>query len=195
MGKTSDIGSECQTPCIVVGMEHGTLLSVGERWPGAEGDLPEDALSFGWHLGNLLVIGDPHKEVNLPHYIQSRIRLGFAEFGPFAVLAFEAHGIPALLDCARPYLPGDPPPEVSIEPSQHMLWQVALVQAGVVTNLRAFMTSPAVTVLLRRVAAMQRAQGPIEMDEADGWLQRWYRAAPSEEMVWARCMVQCLAGD
>ena len=176
-------------------MEHGLFLSVGEQWPESQLVLPEEGLSFGWHGGNFLVIGDPHKEVDLAEYIRSSIRLGFTEFGPMAVIAFAADGIPASLDCARPYLPEDDVPEVTIEPAEHMLWQVALVQAGVVTNLRAFTTSPAVTILLRRVAAMQRAQGPLTYELADAWIQRWHQAAPSEEVLWARCMVQCLAGD
>jgi len=176
-------------------MEHGTFFSVGEKWPPGVFDMPDEDLSFGWHSRNLLVIGDPNREVDLSTYIQSPIRLGFAEFGPLPILAFRADGLPASLDAAQPYLPGDDPPEVTLEPGEHILWQTVLVQAGVVTNIRAFTTSQAVTVLLRRVAAIQRAWGPLTFELADEWLRRWHMAAPSENVLWARCTVQCWSGD
>jgi hypothetical protein len=175
-------------------MHEGTLLAVGQPWPKDEFSIPSEGVSFGWHEGYLLVIGDPYCEINLERYVSSSLRLGFAEFGPLAVIAVAAEGIPASLDCARPFLPEDQPPEVTIDLADHLLWRAVLVQAGIVTNLRAFTTSPEVTVLLRRVAAAQRAHGPLTYAQADDWIRLWYREAPTEEVVWTLCSVQCESG-
>lgn len=175
-------------------MQNGTLLTVGQPWPADEFHIPEEGVSFGWHTGYLLVIGDPFSEIDRERYVAAPLQLGFAEFGPLAVVALAADGIPASLDCARPFLPEDQPPEVSIDPADHLLWQAVLVQGGIVTNLRAFTTSPQVTVLLRRVAASQRAHGPLTYEQADDWIRLWHREAPTEESVWALCSVHCVSG-
>jgi hypothetical protein len=176
-------------------MHGGTLLTVGAPWPANEFELPADGLSFGWHLSHLLVIGDPFSEIDIETYRSSAIRVGIAEFGPLGIVAIEAGGIPAPLDCARPYLLGDAVPEVGIEEGDHVVWQMAIVQAGVVANIRAFTTSPETTVVLRRIAAGQRAAGPMSMSEADEWIHRWYQETPSATEVWQSCSVICQSGD
>lgn len=176
-------------------MGDGVYLALGQPWPENQFDIPHDGLSFGWHSGNFLVIGDPFAEVDLGKYVNASIKVGFAEHGPLAVVIIDAPGLPAALDSARPYLSGDEAPEIVIEPADHIVWQLVLVQAGIITNLRAFTTSPDVTVFLRRVMAGQRAAGPLSYAEADVWIQDWFATAPSEADVWAACAVVCRSGD
>lgn len=173
----------------------GTVLTVGEPWPANEFSIPANGVSFGWHLGNLLVIGDPLSEIDIKAYLTSPIRVGIAEFGPLGIIVIDAEGLPAPLDCARPYLFGDPPPEVVIGEGDHILWNMAVVQAGLIANLRAFTTSPDTTVVLRRIASGQRAQGPLSQSEADVWIDAWYEAAPSAAAAWSACAVICQSGD
>lgn len=174
----------------------GFLLALGEPWDDSVFHIPREFPSFGWQTDQFLVLGDPDAEVDVGRFERSTIRLGFAQHGPVAFILMKTDGLPmALMEAVRPYLVGDDPPEIHVSPGDHLLWQMVTVSAGVIVNLRAFTTSPQVTVWLRRVFAEQRAHGPITTAECDRWLDSWRAATPDLRETWRRVEVTCKAGD
>lgn len=174
-------------------------LTVGQRWRQDLFPLPTDVPTFGWHFSGehpLLVVGDPDG-VLLPEMAShARLELGFAAFGPLAVVMLRSQDWPFLsMDSPRPYLDGDDAPEVQVSDGHHLLWTMAVVSQGVVTALRAFTASPEVTVWLRRRFAEQRARGPVSFEESDVWISRWQELTETEAALWSMAQVTCHAGD
>lgn len=174
-------------------------LHHGQPWPQNLFNVPTQFPSFGWHLsGNspFLVIGDTDGVMTENAAATSPIRVGFTQFGPLIVCMMKSPALPAsIVESPRPFLEGDPPPEVTIEKGEHILWRMVTVSRGIILNMRAFTTSPQVTIFLRRAFAEQRANGPITFAEADQWIARWKWECPTEREAWKRVVVSCKGGD
>jgi hypothetical protein len=125
---------------------------------------------------------------------QTRLKIGIMQTQSVGVLLVRA-GIMGTLECPRPYLVGDNEPEITYGDGEHILWSMVLVQAGIVTNIRAFTTSPHITRHIRRIFAEQRAAGPITTPRFDEILEDWYKGIPDEKTAWSRCLATCAAGD
>lgn len=126
----------------------------------------------------------------------STIRLGFAQFGPLVICMMKSSALPVtMLESPRPFIVGDPAPEVTVEDGDHMLWMLVTVSRGIILNMRAFTTSPRITVFLRRAFAEQRAHGPISYEQSDAWIRQWQAECPTDREAWKRVVVSCLAGD
>jgi hypothetical protein len=164
---------------------------LGEPWPGVPLPMGDSA---GWHWPFLVVLGTGERGTGVVEWFrQERKRIGLIQSGPMGVLVLGT-GL-GVVDCPRPYLVGDPVPDVEPYGGDHVLWKVVLVQRGVVADLTAFTTSPAFTKHLRRVFAEQRARGPLTRREADVAIARFQVEVPDERALWRRCLVTSRAGD
>lgn len=174
----------------------GHFVTLGQSWNQDIMNIPTGYPSFGWHEGQYLILGDPFGEMNIDEWVRDTPQIGFGQFGPLVIIAIRSRSLPGpVIDCARPYLVGDAPPEITIEPGEHILWQCTTVSRGIVANMRAFTTSPRTTVYLRRALAEQRAHGPMTTSEADQWINQWQNATTNPKDVWRRMVVTCKAGD
>lgn len=180
-------------------MDDAVVLNLGQPWPQDYFRVPDDFPTFGWQMsGNspFLVVGDPDGVMTEHEVATAPVRLGFTTFGPLVICMMKCPALPAtMVESPRPFIIGDPPPEITIEKGDHILWQMVTVSRGIILNMRAFTTSPQVTVWLRRAFAEQRANGPISYAESDHWIARWREATPTEREAWKRVEVSSKGGD
>jgi hypothetical protein len=168
-------------------------LHVGTPWTAWS--LPTDGPSAAWHHPHLLVISVPDPSPRLTEALpESRVRLGILQTQSLAVLLIRADVL-GTIECPRPYLIGDDEPEITYGEGEHILWKLVLVQAGIITNIRAFTTSPQITRHVRRIFSEQRAEGPITPTRFEEILDDWYKSVRDDRTAWSRCLATCYGGD
>lgn len=172
---------------------------MGQRWRDDIFAVPTDTPTFGWHFSGTspyLLIGDPDGDLDADTAATARLELGFATFGPLLIVMLRSADWPFLtMDSPRPFFPDDDIIKPTWNDDDHLLWTQLLVSHGVVANIRAFTTSPAVTVWLRHALQAQQAAGAVTVTEADRWIGRWQEATSTERDLWAMAQVTCHAGD
>jgi hypothetical protein len=168
-------------------------LTLGQRW--TEWVLPQNSVSAAWQRPHMLLISVPDPDPRIAMLVaNSTVKVGLLQTGSVAVLLLRTLPL-GTIECPRPYLVGDPEPEVSYGDGEHILWNMVLVQANIITNMRAFTTSPQMTKHIRRIFSEQRAEGPVTTEQFDSILDRWRETVQDERMAWARCLVTCNGGD
>jgi hypothetical protein len=168
-------------------------LTLGQEW--TEWSLPQGTLSAAWQRPHMILISVPDPDPGIAAAVaECPVKVGLLQTASIAVLLVRP-GPLGTIECPRPYLVGDTEPEVSYGDGEHILWNMILVQRNIITNMRAFTTSPQVTKHIRRIFSEQRAEGPVTTEQFDRALDRWRESVQDERTAWQRCLVTCNGGD
>lgn len=206
----ADVARVPSNEALVSAAECGTSLItavVGEPFPLELCD----SLSSYWDGISLLVLVVPNSDAELLEGLASgQLQLGVYSDGPFrSVVLRVRHQGQVLADwrISLPWTDGEPP-DLPLCQDERMLWQLVVCTTNTdyeaddpvsyrhlpVAALRVFTTSPVVTRAMRRMAAEQRAAGPVTREQVVSALSEMRQRFGAQDQ-WDRCVAYSWAGE